>query len=135
MSLTNNEKKALLWPIKAKGAVTRFQPLGDPVIEKFYHNSMEQGRFLEASIADANNWLFQKKVLLNEYIISYTHMNSLAVDGQLGHTPRVPKFIASRVNCRWRWMLRKSRRPSASFAPRSRSRASRMPNRGSCVRR
>lgn len=89
---------ALLWPIKAKGAVVRFQPLGDPQIEQFYHNSMEQGRFLESSIADANNWLFQKKVLLNEYVISYTHMNSLAVDGQLGRTGRVPKYIADSIS-------------------------------------
>ena len=89
---------ALIWPIKAKGAVQRVQPLGDPQIEQFYHNSMEQGRFLESSIADANNWLLQKKTLLNEYVISYTHMNSLAVDGQLGHDPRVPKFVADSIS-------------------------------------
>lgn len=97
-SLTDAEKAALLWPIKAKGAVNRFNPLGDPAIEKFYHNSMEQGRFLESSIADANNWLLQKKTLLNEYVISYTHMNQLAVDGQLGHAPRIPKFVADSIS-------------------------------------
>jgi hypothetical protein len=98
MALTDDEKQALLWPIKAKGKVDRLQPLGDPEIEQFYHNSMEQGRFLESSIADANNWLLQKKTLLDEYIISYTHMNSLAVDGQLGRTGRVPKFISDSIS-------------------------------------
>lgn len=96
--LTNSEQQALIWPIKAKGAVDRLQPLNDPAISQYYQNSMEQGRFLESSIADANLWLFQKKVLLNEYIISYTHMNSLAVDGQLGHHPRRPKFIADSIS-------------------------------------
>lgn len=98
MGLTDAEQQALLWPIQAKGAVNRVQPLGDPSIEQFYHNSMEQGRFLESSIADANNWLLQKKILLNEYVISYTHMNGLAVDGQLGHTARVPKYIADSIS-------------------------------------
>jgi hypothetical protein len=98
MSLTDAEKQALLWPIKAKGEVNRLKPLGDPAIEKFYHDSMEQGRFLESSIADANNLLLQKKILLNEYVISYTHMNNLAVDGQLGRIGRVPKYIADSIS-------------------------------------
>src|SRR5271154_3801008 len=97
-SLTSAEQSALLWPIQAKGAVTRLQPLNDPTISQLYSNSMEQGRFLEASIADANTWLLQKTKLLNEYIISYTHMNQLAVDGQLGHHPRVPKYIADGIS-------------------------------------
>src|SRR5271154_3070172 len=97
-SLTSAEMSALIWPIQAKGAVTRLQPLNDPAISQFYQNSMEQGRFLESSIADANNWLLQKKTLLNEYIISYTHMNQLAIDGQLGHHPRVPKYIADGIS-------------------------------------
>src|SRR5271170_1420331 len=97
-SLTSAEQSALLWPIQAKGAVTRLQPLNDPTISQFYSNSMEQGRFLESSIADANTWLLQKTKLLNEYIISYTHMNQLAIDGQLGHHPRVPKYIADGIS-------------------------------------
>src|SRR5271156_3250745 len=97
-SLTSAEMSALIWPIQAKGAVTRLQPLNDPAISMFYQNSMEQECFLESSIADANNWLLQKKTLLNEYIISYTHMNQLAVDGQLGHHPRVPKYIADGIS-------------------------------------
>lgn len=98
MSLTSAEQTALIWPIKAKGAVNRVQPLNDPTISQFYSNSMEQGRYLESSIADANTWLFQKKVLLNEYITSYTHMNQLAVDGQLNHHHRVPKYIADSIS-------------------------------------
>src|SRR5271167_1295979 len=97
-SLTPAETQALLWPIQAKGAVDRLQPLNDPAISMFYQNSMEQGRFLESSIADANLWLLQKKTLLNEYVISYTHMNQLAVDGQLGHHARVPKYIADGIS-------------------------------------
>src|ERR1700675_747801 len=98
MGLTSAEQTALLWPIKAKGKVDRLQPLSDPAISQFYQNSMEQGRFLESSIADANLWLLQKKTLLNEYITSYTHMNQLAVDGQLGHHARVPKYIADSIS-------------------------------------
>ena len=98
MGLTSAEQTALLWPIKAKGAVNRVQPLNDPTISQFYQNSMEQGRFLESSIADANLWLLQKKTLLNEYITSYTHMNQLAVDGQLNHHHRVPKYIADSIS-------------------------------------
>lgn len=99
-NLTDAEKAALLWPIKAKGAVNRAvtKGLGDPAIEKNYHASMEAGRYLESSIADANNWLLQKKTLLNEYVTSYTHMNQLAVDGQLGHHARVPKYIADSIS-------------------------------------
>ena len=98
MSLPSDEQTALLWPIQAKGAVTRLNPLGDPQVETIYHNAMEQGRFLERNIADANNWLLQKKILLTNQIQTYTHMNSLAVDGQLGHTPRVPKYVADSIS-------------------------------------
>jgi hypothetical protein len=96
--LTSAEQQALLWPIKAKGKVDRLQPLNDPAISDFYQNSMEQGRFLESSIADANFQILQKKTLLNEYLTSYTHMNQLAVDGQLGHHARVPKYIADSIS-------------------------------------
>src|SRR5271170_4869851 len=95
--LSSSEQQALLWPIQAKGAVTRLQPLNDPTISQFYQNSMEQGRFLESSIADANNLLLQKTQLLQAYITSYTHMNSLAVDGQLGDNTRPPKFVIDSI--------------------------------------
>jgi hypothetical protein len=98
MGLTDAENQALLWPIKAKGAVVRTQPLNDPTISKFYPVSMEQGRFLECSIADANNWLLQKKQLLDEYIISYNHMNSLAVDGQNGRQVRAPLYAGDSIS-------------------------------------
>src|SRR5271170_4172942 len=98
MSLPSDEQTALLWPIQAKGKVTRLNPLGDPQVEMYYHKAMEQGRFLEASIADANNWLIQKKTLLINQIQTYTHMNSLATDGQLPHAPRVPKYVADSIS-------------------------------------
>jgi hypothetical protein len=98
MGLTDAENQALLWPIKAKGAVVRTQPLNDPTISKFYPVSMEQGRFLECSIADANNWILQKKQLLDEYVISYNHMNSLAVDGQNGRQVRAPLYIGDSIS-------------------------------------
>lgn len=97
-NLTPAEQNALLWPIKAKGAVTRLSPAGDPSISAAYQQAMEQGRFLESSIADANNWLLQKKQLLINQIQTYTHMNQLAVDGQLGHHSRIPKYIADSIS-------------------------------------
>jgi hypothetical protein len=97
-NLTQAETNALLWPIRAKGAVTRWQPLGDPTVEKIYHDAMEGGRWLEKNIADANYSLLQKKNLLNEYITVYEHMNSLAVDGQLGKLGRVPKYVADSIS-------------------------------------
>lgn len=96
--LSSAEQQALIWPIQAKGAVTRLNPLNDPAISQYYPNSMEQGRFLESSIADANNFLLQKMQILKAYITSYTHMNSLAVDGQLGQSARVPKYIADSIS-------------------------------------
>jgi len=96
-TLTTDLQNAELWPIKAKGAVTRLNPLSDPAIEHFYHKSMEQGRFLECSIADANFWLQEKKQDLIEKISMYTNMNSLAVDGQLKHRPRAFKYIADSI--------------------------------------
>lgn len=98
MSLTSGEQQALLWPIQAKDKVQRWTPLGDPAIEQYYHTAMEGGRYLERNIADANHWLLQKKQLITNQIQTYTHMNSLAVDGQLGHSPRVPKFIADSIS-------------------------------------
>jgi hypothetical protein len=98
MSLTSAEQNALLWPIKAKGKVDRVNPLGDPTISAQYQNAMEQGRVLESSIADANNWLLQKKQLVNNQIQTYFHMNSLAVDGQLKHHARVIKLVADSIS-------------------------------------
>src|SRR5208337_2332221 len=98
MSLTSDEQNALLWPIKAKGAVNRVNPLNDPTISQYYQQAMEQGRVLESSIADANNIILQKKQLLVNQIETYTHMNQLAVDGQLGHHARIPKYIADGIS-------------------------------------
>lgn len=97
--LPPSEQQALLWPIQAKGAVVRLQPLNDPTISQYYPNSMEQGRFLESSIADANNWMLQKTQLLRAYITSYNHMNSLAVDGQLSLTSgRGARYVGDSIS-------------------------------------
>jgi hypothetical protein len=97
MGLTTDLQNAQLWPIKAKGAVQRLNPLGDPQIEKYYHASLEQGRHLEREIGGAQHWLLQKKKDLMEKINMYTNMNNLAVDGQLGHTPRAIKYVADSI--------------------------------------
>ena len=91
--LPANLQAAELWPVQAKGAVQRLNPLGDPTIEKFYHNAMEQGRFLERNIADAQHWLAQKEKDLMEKILMHTRMNSLAVDGQLSNPARAIKYV------------------------------------------
>src|SRR5208283_2794083 len=85
---------AELWPIQAKGAVQRLNPLGDPSIEQFYHEAMEQGRFLERNIADAQHWLAQKQQELMRQILTHTRMNSLAVNGQLSNPARAIKYVA-----------------------------------------
>lgn len=96
-TVPSNLQAFQIWPISAQGAIIRHNPLGDPTIEANYHKALEDGRFLEASIGDANNWLLQKKQQINNQITTYLKMNQLAVDGQLGHTPRVPKFIADSI--------------------------------------
>ena len=98
--LTAALKNAQLWPIQLQGKINRLgdKALGDPKIEYYYHKSLEEGRKLEKSIADANNLLLTKKQGLVEKISQYFQMNQLAVDGQLGHLPRVPKYIVDSSN-------------------------------------
>lgn len=98
MAIPPSLQNALTWPIKAKGAVERLNPLGDPAIETKYHAALEQGRHLERCIGDANHWLLQKKQQLEQRIQTYLDMNSLAVDGQLKHKPRVIKYIFDSIN-------------------------------------
>lgn len=87
-------QEAQLWPIQAKGAVARIQPLGDPAIEHIYHASLEPGRVLERSIADANNQLLEKKKYIYDKIAAYTRLNSIATNGQLKHHLRALKLAA-----------------------------------------
>jgi hypothetical protein len=91
-------KDAQLWPIKAKGKVERLNPLGDPQIEHYYHKALEQGRFAETSISDANHWCLQKKKDLMEKITGLLHANSLAIDGQFPLLPRTIKFAVDSIN-------------------------------------
>jgi hypothetical protein len=86
-----------LFPITVPGAIIRHTPAGDPTIEQYYHKSMEDGRLLEASVGDANNQLLELKMAITREINAYLSMNQLAVDGQLGHHARVPKYIADSI--------------------------------------
>src|SRR5271154_5630732 len=74
MSLPPADQAALLFPIKAKGAVTRISPAGNPDVNSVYSNSMEQGRFLEASIADANTQLLQSAQDLARQVAFYNNI-------------------------------------------------------------
>jgi hypothetical protein len=86
--------KIELFPIKAKGAVTRRTSPGIDQIEGVYHKALEQGRFTESSIADAMFAIKAKKLDLEEKITQYLDLHKIAVDGQLRHIPRTIKFIA-----------------------------------------
>lgn len=86
-----------LFPITVPGAIIRHTPAGDPTIEQYYHKAMEDGRLLEASVGDANNWLLEQKMRAIKDINAWLSMNQLAVDGQLGHHARVPKYIADSI--------------------------------------
>jgi hypothetical protein len=86
-----------LFPILTPGAIVRHTPAGDPTIEQYYHQAMEDGRLLEACVGDANNWLLEMKMRITKDINTWLSMNQLAVDGQLGHRPRVPKYIADSI--------------------------------------
>lgn len=97
MSLPPDLQKVLTWPIHTKGAIKRHNPLGDPKIEKNYHQALEDGRWLEQNIGDANHWLLQKKQYVTDKIKTYTDMNSLAVDAQLKRRPRVFKLGADSI--------------------------------------
>ncbi len=93
MALSTDLTNAELWPIQAKGKVMRLTPLGDPTIAKYYQKSMEEGRILENSIADANDWLLKKKQKLYADIASYMRLQSIATNSQLKYKPRVLKLI------------------------------------------
>ncbi len=94
---TTDLQNVEMWPVKAKGKVDRLNPLGDPKIEKYYHTALEQGRFSERNIADAQNWLLQKKKDLMEKINLYTSMNNLAIDGKLSTLPRSIKYVGDSI--------------------------------------
>ena len=82
MALTQALKDAQMWPIKAKGKVTRLNPHGDPKIESIYHKSLEQGRHLETSIGDANCLLAERKREVLARVQLLLDVNKVAVNAQ-----------------------------------------------------
>lgn len=97
MGLPPSLQAVQLWPIHTKGAIIRHSPLGDPSVEKAYHEALEDGRWLEKNIADANHWLLQKQQYWKNQVSTYLSINKVAVDGQLRHTPRAIKYIADSI--------------------------------------
>jgi hypothetical protein len=86
-----------IYPIKLAGTITRNAPLGDPTIEQYYHTALEQGRFLEHSIADANFALAQRLRDLQEKIEQKLGMQKIALDGQSKYRSRFFKYAADAV--------------------------------------
>ena len=79
-----------MWPIKAKGKVTRLTPLGDPQVEKNYHAALEQGRHLEHALGDANHWLAERKREVLARIQVMMDINKVAVNAKPGdHLRRI----------------------------------------------
>jgi hypothetical protein len=89
---TSTLQQAQTWPIKAQGAVQRFKPFGDPKIENFYHKSLEDGRQLEKSVTDANNWMMEKRDIIQKHIQQAFNQVKLATDGKLDNPPRAIKY-------------------------------------------
>jgi hypothetical protein len=88
---------AQVWPIRALGAVKRHQFADDPTFQQYYQKALEDGRWLESSVADANAWLVKRKKDLKEKIQHKIDSAILAADGQNKHTPRVFLYIADGV--------------------------------------
>src|SRR5271157_2876683 len=86
-----------LWPIKAQGAIIRHLPAGDPTLEKYYHQALEDGRWLERNIADAQTWILKEKQRIIEKIETYLDINNVAVDAQLGHHARRIKLAIDSI--------------------------------------
>lgn len=86
-----------IFPVKVQKAITRLQPPGRPDLEERYHNSMEQGRFLERSLGDAMSQLKERRQDLQEKIDQYTNMNKLATDGQFPDSIRPAKYVLDSI--------------------------------------
>lgn len=98
MGLPPSLAAAELWPIHAEGAIIRHNPAGDPDVEQHYHQALEDGRWLEQNVADANHWLIQKQMYWQHRIQTYLSINKLAVDGQFKLGPRKIKYIADSLS-------------------------------------
>lgn len=86
-----------IFPVKVQKAITRLQPPGRPDLEERFHNSMEQGRFLERSLGDALSQLKERRQDLQEKIDQYTNMNKLATDGQFPDSIRPAKYVVDSI--------------------------------------
>ena len=92
MGLTPALQNAELWPLKAKTRVTNWHPLGDPSVEHYYHESLEDGRELQKSIADANNLLIKEKQNLQKHIQQLFNHVAVATTGKLDNPWRAIKY-------------------------------------------
>jgi hypothetical protein len=96
-SLPSDLQNAQIWPIRALGAVQRHQFADDPTVQQYYQKAMEDGRFLESSIGDANASLLKRKKDLQEKIQQKIDSAILAADGQNKHRVRVFLYIADGI--------------------------------------
>ena len=86
------------WPINAKKAVTNWKPFGDSQIETYYHNALEDGRELQKSITDANNWLMEEKKHALQHIQQLFNHVKLGTDGKLDNPWRAIKYGYDIIN-------------------------------------
>jgi len=97
MAVPSNLQGAELWPIKVQGAINRYNVLGDPEVEQFYHAAIEDGRKLEKSISDAQHVLQQKILAYQSRVQTWLKMHLLATDGEFPTPARKPKYIADAI--------------------------------------
>ena len=95
---TTQLQAAELWPIRAKKAVTNWHPLGDPRVEKNYHAALEDGRELQKSITDANNWLMEEKKHALDHIQQLFNHVKIGTDGKLDNPVRAIKYGYDIIN-------------------------------------
>ena len=98
MGLTPALQNAELWPIRAKTKVANWHPLGDPSVEHYYHEALEDGRELQKSIADANYWLIKERQNLQKHIQQLFNHVAVATTGKLDNPWRAIKYGYDIIN-------------------------------------
>ena len=88
-----------LFPIKCKNPVIKRKEI--PTIQrvqKVYHKSLEAGRFLETSLADATHEAMMFKRYLEDVVKSWVHKQILGAAGSLPPGPSMAAFIIATIN-------------------------------------